>query len=267
MCADRKENMEEKTGFFEQFYLALVKHRLYKKLISLPKKQHIIYCISITFLLTLISYVVPMTGFLVSLGGYERFFTEKLPAFTVSSGELSIEEPLDFRMNDIHIIVDDSVEAYSQEDLASQDEFVLFFSKTNMVTNLSGIPMGLNYSFFGNDAIDNQYMAGMAPQFYASIVLAGLAAWIGQMISYAFLALLFAVCGLGINKLSGANLSFGKLYCLALYAEAMFALVSQLLVYFFSGIFSYIVYCVAAMFSMRAMNVGILTFVEQPPKQ
>lgn len=258
--------MEKKTGFFEQFYLALVKHRLYNKLLGLSRGRHIVYFIGITFLLTLMAYVVPMVSFLASLGGYEVFFTEKLPAFSIVKGKLSIEAPLDFYMNQIHIVVDDSVEAYTQEALSDQEEAVLFFSRTNVVTNITALPMGFSYNAFEGKTIDNQYMASLAPEFYGAMVAAGLAAWIFQMASYALLALLFAMCGVGINKLSGANLPFGRLYCIALYAETMFALVSHLIIYFFTGIISYIVYFIGAMISMRAMNTGILLHAVKPPE-
>ncbi|MDE5965613.1 MAG: DUF1189 domain-containing protein [Lachnospiraceae bacterium] len=258
--------MKNKTGFFEQFYLALMKHRLYKKLLGLTRRQHAAYFMGITFLLTLISYVVPMASLLVGIGGYKAFFTDKLPAFLIAEGELSIETPLDFYLNQVHIVANADVKEYTKEDLASQEEYVLFFSKTNAVTNLSPLPMGFQYSMLEADRVDNQYMASLAPRFYGTVAGAGLVAWISQMLSYAFLALLFAVCGMGANRLSGANLPFSRLYCIALYAETMFALLSHMIIYFVTGILAYIVYFIGAMISMRAMNTGILLHVIKPPE-
>lgn len=243
-----------------------MKHRLYKTLLGLTRWQHAVYFMGITFLLTLISYVVPMASLLAGIGGYRAFFTENLPAFSVVEGELSIEKMQDFYLNQIHIVIDADVEEYTKKDLESQEEYVLFFSKTNVVTNLTPIPIGFQYSMMEQDRIDNQYMASLAPRFYGAVAGAGLVAWISQMISYAFLALLFAVCGMGVNRLSGANLSFGRLYCIALYAETMFALVSHLIVYFVTGILSYIMYIIGAMISMRAMNTGILLHAAKPPE-
>lgn len=243
-----------------------MKHRLYKTLLGLTWGQHAVYFIGITFLLTLISYVVPMASLLAGIGGYEAFFKDKLPAFSIVEGELSIETPLDFYLNQIHIVAGSDVEEYTKEDLESQEEYVLLFSKTNAVTNLSPMPMGFQYSMLEPDRVDNQYMASLAPQFYGAVAGAGVVSWISQMISYAFLALLFAICGMGVNRLSGANLPFGRLYCIALYAETMFALLSHLIVYFVTGILSYIVYFIGAMISMRAMNTGILLHVINPPE-
>lgn len=256
--------METKIGFFEQFYLALVKHKLYIVLTRLPKKRHVVYFLGITFLLGMIAYVVPMASFLASLGGYEHFFAEKLPAFTIENGTLSIEKTLDFRLNQIHIVVDDSVEKYTEADLENLEEYVVMFSRKNVVTNLSAIPTALDYSMFGSELIDNQKMVSKAGQFYGAVVTMGMIAWLSQMCSYALLALLFAVCGIGINKMSGANLPFGKIYCIALYAETMFALVSHLVNYFFTGAVAFIIYLVSAVISLRAVNTGVLMYTILP---
>ena len=47
--------MENNIGFFEQFYVALMKHREYKRLTGLSKRQRWVYFLGITFLLTLIA--------------------------------------------------------------------------------------------------------------------------------------------------------------------------------------------------------------------
>lgn len=258
--------MENRIGFFEQFYVALIKHRKYKELVGLPKRQHLVYFFGITFLLALIAYVVPMASFLMGLGGYEQFFTEKLPAFSIENGELSIETALDFRLNGLHIIMDDSVEAYTQADVEQAEENILYFSKSNIVTNLSTIPLEIQYGLFGTDKIDNQYMAGLSVEFYVMVVVAGLLAWLLQMLSYAFLALLFAVCGMGVNRMSGADLPFKKLFCIAIYAESVFALTSHLVAYFVSSGLMFVIYFISAIISLRALNTGILVHVSTPPK-
>lgn len=257
--------MDSRIGFFEQFYVALMKHKKYKSLLDLPKKQHIIYFLGLTFLLTLIAYVIPMASFLAGLGGYEQFFMERMPAFVIENGQLSIDETLDFRINAIHVVMDDSVEAYTQADVDEAEELVLYFSKRNIVTNLSAIPIEIQYGLFGNGRIDNRSMANLSGQFYGSVVLSGVFAWISQMFSYAGLALLFAVCGLGVNRVSGANLPFKRLFCIAVYAETLFALASHLIVYFVSNGFVFVAYLISAMISLRALNTGILVHVVTPP--
>ncbi len=253
--------MDIKMGFFEQFYLAITKHKLYKKLTQLKRGQHVVYFLGITFLLTLISYVVPMASFIASLGGYETFFTKKIPAFTIENGELTIENPLDFYLNQIRIVVDDDVEQYTQSDLVSLDEYVVMFSKHNVVTNVSAIPMVLDYEMLGSDVINNESVAAYSGQFYATLVMASIFAWIAQMISYAFWALIFSMCGVGINKMSGANLSFGRLYIVSLYAETVFALTTHLASYFLSGVLAFVVCFVSSFISMRAVHTGIISHV------
>lgn len=256
--------MKNNIGFFEQFYVALMKHKEYKILTDLSKRQKVIYFLGITFLLTLIAYVVPMASFLTGLGGYEEFFGKKLPAFSVEKGELSIEEPLDFRLNGVHIIVDDSVDAYSQKDVDEAEELIMYFSRHNIVTNVSAIPLEIQYGFWGDDKIDNSYMVGLAPAFYGMAAFSVVFAWIAQMFAYSFLALLFAACSLGLNRMSGANLPFRRLFWIAIYAESVFALASHLVVYFVSGGFSFVIYLTSAMISIRALNTGILLYAAPP---
>ena len=258
--------MENNIGFFEQFYVALMKHREYKRLTGLSKRQRWVYFLGITFLLTLIAYVIPMVSFLIGLGGYEEFFKDKLPAFSIEKGELSIAEPLDFRLNEVHIIVDDSVDAYAQSDVEEAEGAIMYFSRRNIVTNVSAIPVEIQYGLFGDDKIDNSYMVALAPAFYGMVVLSGVVAWISQMLAYAILALLFALCGLGVNRMSGANLSFKQLFGIAMYAESVFALASHLVVYFFSGGFAFLIYLVSGMISIRALNTGILLHALTPPE-
>lgn len=263
-----ENNMESKIGFFEQFYIALMKHTRYRTLAALPKKQVMGYLMGITFLLTLVSYVIPMSGFLAALGGYEHFFAERLPAFSIEKGELHVETeaPMDFMLNGIHIVVDDSVAVYTQDDLMQEKEPVVYFSRHNIVTNVSAIPLEIRYGIFGENKIDNKYMVSVSPAFYGMLVLSGLVSWLIQMAAYAFLAVIFAACGLSVNRMSGASLSFQKIFCIAVYAQTAFALASHLAVYFFTGILSLAVYMISAMISVRAMNIGIVLHAVIPPK-
>ncbi len=254
--------MENRIGFFEQFYVALLKPRAYKNLVGLSKRRHVVYAVGVTFLLTLIAFVIPMASFVASLGGYEKFFTERMPSFTVAAGELHIERPLDFKINDIHVVIDDSVESYSQADVQNAEETIVYFSRTNAVTNLSVVPVMFQYASLGDQKIDNAYMAGMAGQFYGSVVFAGLVSWLSQIVTYLVTALFFVLFGLSINRFSGANLSFGKMYTIAIYAVSAFLLMTRLSYYISSGWVVFAAGLVGASLSVRALNVAILTFAD-----
>ena len=254
--------MENRIGFFEQFYVALVKHRAYKSLVGLPKRRHAVYVAGVTFLLMLIAYVIPMVSFVASLGGYGEFFTERMPAFSIASGKLTIARPLDFRINGIHVVMDDSVEAYTQTDIQTAEETIVYFSQTNVITNLSMIPVMLPYTSLGAQKIDNAYMAGLSAQFYGTVVLAGVVSWISQIVTYLVTALFYVLFGLSINRFSGANLSFGKLYTIALYAVSAFLLLIRLSYYITAGWAVFVLGLIGACLSVRALNVAILSFAD-----
>lgn len=255
-----------KSSFFEQFYVAVAKRREYKRLTELTKGQHAKYVIGITFLLLLISYAVPAISFVMGIGGFSDFFMNKLPAFSIENGEMQIASDLDFNLNEIHFVVNDDVEKYVAADVTAEKGLFMLVSKKNIVTNIFGLPMEFVYDALVNQKIDNALIASLAPSFYAGMVMAGVVNWIVLAVGYLLMALIFALFGLPTNKLCGAELSFGKIFVIALYGITVFNVVNYLAVYFLSGLGLGLVVMMAIFYSMNSVSLGIACHGKNPPR-
>ncbi len=256
----------EKIGFFEQFYISIVKRKDYTKLSKLKGGRHFIYLLGITFLLVLIVYVIPLAGLLARIGGFSNFFLTRLPAFKIVDGEFSIETPMDFTVNSLHIVADSSVDTYSTL-VVSEDKLPsVYFGKKGMTSNMGIVPMTFTYTMLGINNIDNQTVAASSGGFYMLLTFSGLIEWFALMGSYVFMALVFALFSIPVNKMVKANLSFGKLFALSLYAETVFALVSRIAMYFSGNMVFLIISAVSIIISMRSLNVAIMYHSPNPPR-
>ena len=256
----------EKIGFFEQFYISIVKRRDYTKLSKLKGGRHFIYVLGITFLLLLIVYVIPLLGLLARIGGFSNFFLSRLPHFEVKNGEFYIETPMDFNVNSLHIVADSSVDYYSVQTVSEDKLPAIYFGKKSVTSNMGIAPMTFSYGMLGLDNIDNAIVASKEMGFYTLIVFSGIFEWIMLMGSYAFMALVFALFSIPINKMVKADLKFSKLFALALYAETIFALVSRVAMYFStSGVFM-VISAISILVSMRSLNVAIMYHSPNPPR-
>lgn len=82
----------EKISWFEQFKIACLKPSQYKRLLNLAKGKVILFLAAITLITTILGYGMDVAGFTVSVGGWKNFILNRLPAFELKDGTLSVDQ-------------------------------------------------------------------------------------------------------------------------------------------------------------------------------
>ena len=94
----------EKISWFEQFKIACLKPSQYKRLLNLAKGKVILFLAAITLITTILGYGMDVAGFTVSVGGWKNFILNRLPAFELKDGTLSVDQEMDFEIGGVHFV-------------------------------------------------------------------------------------------------------------------------------------------------------------------
>ena len=92
----------EKISWFEQFKIACLKPSQYKRLLNLAKGKVILFLAAITLITTILGYGMDVAGFTVSVGGWKNFILNRLPAFELKDGTLSVLRSVVYILWQIH---------------------------------------------------------------------------------------------------------------------------------------------------------------------
>ena len=118
-----------------------------------------------------------VAGFTVSVGGWKNFILNRLPAFELKDGTLSVDQEMDFEIGGVHFVADTSKDKVSTEDLSNKYQMELVFAKNEMVVKNTAVGNMMNTFSFKNMKkveFNNQAMLSMVPMiriFYRDHVL------------------------------------------------------------------------------------------------
>lgn len=177
----------EKISWFEQFKIACLKPSQYKRLLDLAKGKVILFLAAITLIITILGYGMDIAGFTVSVGGWKNFILNRLPAFELKDGTLSVDQEMDFEIGGVHFVADTSKDKVSTEDLSNKYQMELVFAKNEMVVKNTAVGNMMNtFSFknMKNVEFNNQAMVSMVPMIRIFIVIMFFTQWIANIISY-----------------------------------------------------------------------------------
>ena len=164
----------EKISWFEQFKIACLKPSQYKRLLNLAKGKVILFLAAITLITTILGYGMDVAGFTVSVGGWKNFILNRLPAFELKDGTLSVDQEMDFEIGGVHFVADTSKDKVSTEDLSNKYQMELVFAKNEMVVKNTAVGNMMNtFSFknMKNVEFNNQAMLSMVPMIRIFIVI------------------------------------------------------------------------------------------------
>lgn len=236
----------EKISWFEQFKIACLKPSQYKRLLDLAKGKVILFLAAITLITTILGYGMDIAGFTVSVGGWKNFILNRLPAFELKDGTLSVDQEMDFEIGGVHFVADTSKDKVSTEDLSNNYQMELVFAKNEMVVKNTAVGNMMNtFSFknMKNVEFNNQAMVSMVPMIRIFIVIMFFAQWIANIISYLTVCIFITMLTYfnqrtRMDLKNREDVSFGKIFKLSIYARVIFELVETIGVTAGSAIFA-----------------------------
>ena len=207
----------EKISWFEQFKIACLKPSQYKRLLNLAKGKVILFLAAITLITTILGYGMDVAGFTVSVGGWKNFILNRLPAFELKDGTLSVDQEMDFEIGGVHFVADTSKDKVSTEDLSNKYQMELVFAKNEMVVK--------------NTAVGNMIVIMFFTQLIANII--------SYLTVCIFITMLtYFNQRTRMDRKNREDVSFGKIFKLSIYARVIFELVETIGVTAGSAIFT-----------------------------
>lgn len=237
----------EKISWFEQFKIACLKPSQYKRLLELTKGKVILFLAVITLITTILGYGMDVAGFNVSVGGWKNFIENRLPAFELKDGKLSVDREMDFEIAGVHFMADTSKDKVNVSSFNSKYTMEMAFAKDEMMIKNTAVGNMLNKVSFDqmkNVVFNNKAMTAMIPMIHIFVVIMFFSQWVVNIISYLTIAIFISMLAYfnqktRLDRKNKENVSFGKIFKLSIYARVIFQLVETIGatagVSFFSG--------------------------------
>lgn len=220
-------NEDSKMNIFQQLRAAVTQMKAYKKLAGKSMITVIGYLCVLMVITTFISSVIPVIGYVVSIGGYENFFNNQVPKFELSNGVLEMEHRLSFDNGVTSVIIDSDVDVYKEADVSADFLQQILVSKSNIIIKNLGQTVQMPLSQMSNITLVNEDLANMSPIIYAFIVLITILTFFLSAVKYLLAALMFACLGLVLSSAQGMKLKFTQLFKISIYAKTTAILVAS----------------------------------------
>ncbi|MDO5154825.1 MAG: DUF1189 family protein [Eubacteriales bacterium] len=233
-----ERNKKEKVGLSERFMIAMFSPREYGKLLDLSIGKLISFLVCVFLLVSVIQYAIPISGAIAGMGGLRNIILQKIPDFELKDGQFTYDDRLEIDSEELgaYVLIDTSLESISESDIEAHHDVVQEYlvSKTNMIiTNFVGGKEGLRqeykFSDLGSMHLNNEILAQYTPMFYGMMLVGFVMSYFGVVIRYLASALAYAAFIYFMTKmLPQPEVSFGRIYTVALYAKTIGAVVAAI---------------------------------------
>ena len=232
MSNNSNNSKNENLGFADRYITAMFAPGDYRLLLKLSAGKIISYIMFLVLLTSLIQYGIPGLAAVAGYGGVRNYIMKELPSFSLKDGKLEVSEKYEKEDEEggLYILVDTSKESFSEDDISKEMLSVLLISKSNIITynNLSGVS-GLvqeqKFSDFKNAIVNNETIADMAPIIYIGMIILYVIMYILTLLRYLLSALFYALVLYILSRVMTANISYGTIFKIALFAQTIGSIV------------------------------------------
>lgn len=262
------ETEQQKIGVIDQFILAVFKPKEYKKLISLKTGKVILYTLLMGIVLTVMSYVIPSVGWLLSYRGFSGFIEEQIPKFTFQNGQFDMESEIIIKQEGVsQIIVDTSKDNMSKKDLEENYIQQVLVSKNNMIVSSMNTTSEIEFKNLKNVRFTKESLVKLIPIFYISLVVALVMQFVIVLLQYVFSAFMYGLIAMFYTSMEGKNISLGNAIKAAIYAKTFAAVFGAFNTVMGTFISSSIWGFLSMFITMLLLLMGIRSADKDNPKQ
>ena len=229
---EQSQKKEEKMNVADRFITAMFLPKDYGRLLHLSVGRLIQFLVLLVLLVSVIRYAIPALGAIAGMGGVKNIILYEIPEFSLENGAFTLEDDIEKtdEINGIHFVVDTSVEKYTKEDVPANMIEAVMISKSgilfyNQVTGIGELVQETKFSDFGKISFDNQALAEKSSLIYIGLCILFVILYVFEMVKYLAMGLFYAVLMHLLTRPVIAELTFGELYKMAMYAQAVGALV------------------------------------------
>lgn len=209
---------------FQEMIAAIAKPFKYPEFLNNRKRKVFGYGMLLLTIYFLLSIVIPYVRFQVD-GGFKENIRKMIPDFEISGGKLWVEEDFIFNDSGIYLEVNtenktDDLFEYFDEQLNRRYDMVLLLNQDMMIAKNGGEITTLYFSDFEDSVVSRSDIEELIPWVNGIVILGIVLLYLLQLAAFFFGVLILSLFGLIINSIVGANLAFGEVYLLTVYARA-----------------------------------------------
>ena len=166
------------------------------------------------------------------MGGIRNIVENQIPQFSLKNGEFTLDEKIEKQDNSVgvYVLVDTSKKKFTKEDIPANVVEAILVSKSNIllyneVTGVGKLVQEEKFSDYKNLTISNTTLADASTMFYIMMVVVYVFVYLFVLVKYLFTAVFYAVVMYLLSKTMMLDLTFGKVYKIALFAQAFGSIV------------------------------------------
>ncbi len=223
-----KKAAPENMSMADRFITAMFLPGEYPSLMKLTMGRIISYLTVLILLVSLIQYGIPMLASIAGHGGVRNYIIEELPEFSFENGKFTLADKLEVKDNDagVYILVDTSVDKFTEDDVATDMAEVFLVSNTNMlmynnVMGVGGVVQEQELSKFGDMSFNNESIAKFAPVIYICMIFSFVLLYVLTFIKYLITGFFYALIMYMISKLMTGKATLGVMYKIAIFAQSI----------------------------------------------
>jgi len=215
----------EKCNIFEQMRISIMNPKQLIGLSFLKVSRFVRYIIFLSFLVVLMTNIVPMAATIAGFGGFNKLFKEKMPDFSVQDGVLTAKEKFSLALGDYEIIMDSSEDAVSPEKFIGKFITVAIGKRrVQVVVSQNGfneIALDYSVSSYFADGFTRQDLISAIPGFYIGLGIIALVSMLWILGKYLLASLIYMLLTNVLVRQSGLDLTRGNVFRLCFYAQTI----------------------------------------------
>lgn len=225
---------QKAPNVFQQFALAFVPAK-YDRLTKVKVGSMILFVTLLAFIATVISFV----NYMISLTSIDvNALVDRLPDFTITDGNLEIEEDFLYEEGDMYVYITDDVEGFTYGDAAEKAadgyrDIILAGRKQVFVMQNRGVPkyQYVGFEIFGRNKQLSKERAvdALMPLLMGVIIVLYIFTFLGRILGYFLFAAVYLLVAMLIASIAKKQLKPAALFRVAVYAKVLMFVVAMIL--------------------------------------
>ena len=209
---------KDKLAIWEQFLYAFKGAKYYPVLLAQRKISKIQFFFFLLLVICVFSVFVPVTGYLIGVGGIGNYIEEKIPNFTLQDGQLWMDGTIAYENATMKLYGDANIERYTKTDVDKEAYMQILVSRTNVLVYSGGYVMDYPFAQYSAVTFSKENLQDMVPLLYCMMLFGVVIMICSQAVNLSLTILMFVLVGQISNYMYQYRLRFGQMFVLALYA-------------------------------------------------
>lgn len=212
-------------NILKEMALSIYSYKTYKEFLKNKKSKVFLFGIVLMLIYFAVTMLIPFAGFQIRTGGIGSLLDENIPDFSLSDGELWVEDVIEYDAGGTYLCIDTDPEyvfydADEMEDQLYRYTSVILMDSEKMIVKSGGEVQGIYFSDLDLECDKDDWMKWV-PFINFMIVAFMILAYIWMCALFFFGVLFVALLGMIAASCMKYQMTFGQLYLLGIYSRTL----------------------------------------------